>query len=137
MSAFFRRTKSLIGLDIGSNAVKAIELQQSASGYKVVAIGREPVPPDSIMDGAIVDGGAVADVIRELLQKNNFKAKEVVGSLSGNAVIVKKIVLPQMTEEELDEAIYWEAEQYIPFDIQDVNSCTSNITCLQSRDQCF
>ena len=121
MSAFFRRTKSLIGLDIGSSAVKAIELQQSASGYKVVAIGREPVPPDSIMDGAIVDGGAVADVIRELLQKNNFKAKEVVGSLSGNAVIVKKIVLPQMTEEELDEAIYWEAEQYIPFDIQDVN----------------
>ena len=121
MSAFFRRTKSLIGLDIGSSAVKAIELQQSASGYKVAAIGREPVPPGSIVDGAIVDGGAVADVIRDLLQKNNFKAKEVVGSLSGNAVIVKKIVLPQMTEEELDEAIYWEAEQYIPFDIQDVN----------------
>ncbi len=121
MSAFFRRTKSLVGLDIGSSAVKAVELRQTASGYKVAAIGSEPVPPHCIVDGAIVDGGAVADVIRQVFEKNNFKATEVVGSLSGNAVIVKKIVLPQMTEEELAEAIYWEAEQYIPFDIQDVN----------------
>ena len=121
MSAFFRRTKSLVGLDIGSRAVKAVELRQAASGYKVAAIGSEPVPPHCIVDGAIVDGGTVADVIRQVFEKNNFKAPEVVGSLSGNAVIVKKIVLPQMTEEELAEAIYWEAEQYIPFDIQDVN----------------
>ena len=121
MSAFFRRTKSLVGLDIGSSAVKAVELRQAASGYKVAAIGSEPVPPHCIVDGAIVDGGAVADVIRQVFEKNNFKATAVVGSLSGNAVIVKKIVLPQMTEEELAEAIYWEAEQYIPFDIQDVN----------------
>ena len=121
MSAFFRRTKSLVGLDIGSSAVKAVELRQTGSGYKVAAIGSEPMPPASIVDGAIVDGVAVADVIRQLFEKNNFKATEVVGSLSGNAVIVKKIVLPRMTEEELAEAIYWEAEQYIPFDIQDVN----------------
>ena len=121
MNAFFRRTKSLVGLDIGSSAVKAVELRQTGSGYMVAAIGSEPVPPASIVDGAIVDGGAVADVIRQLFEKNNFKATEVVGSLSGNAVIVKKIVLSRMTEEELAEAIYWEAEQYIPFDIQDVN----------------
>ena len=121
MSAFFRRTKSLVGLDIGSSAVKAVELRQTASGYKVAAIGSEPVPPESIVDGSIVDGAAVADVIRQVFEKNNFKGTEVVGSLSGNAVIVKKIVLPQMGEEELAEAIYWEAEQYIPFDIQDVN----------------
>ena len=121
MSAFFRRTKSLVGLDIGSSAVKAVELRQTASGHKVAAIGSEPVPPHCIVDGAIVDGGAVADVIRQVFEKNNFKATEVVGSLSGNAVIVKKIVLPQMPQEELAEAIYWEAEQYIPFDIQDVN----------------
>ena len=94
MSAFFRRTKSLVGLDIGSSAVKAVELRQTASGYKVAAIGSEPVPPHCIVDGAIVDGGAVADVIRQVFEKNNFKGTEVVGSLSGNAVIVKKIVLP-------------------------------------------
>ena len=117
----FGKTKSLVGLDIGSSAVKVVELRPSAKGYKVAAIGSEPVPPDSIVDGAIIDGGVVADVIREVLDKSNIKTKEVVASLSGNAVIVKKIVLPLMNTEELAESIYWEAEQYIPFDIEDVN----------------
>jgi type IV pilus assembly protein PilM len=115
------RTKSLVGLDIGSSAVKAVELRQVSSGYKVVAIGSEPVPADCIVDGAIIDGGAVADVIRQVFERNGIKTKEVVASLSGNAVIVKKIALPLMSDEELRESIYWEAEQYIPFDIQDVN----------------
>ena len=118
---FFSRTKSLVGLDIGSSAVKAVEVHQTASGYKVAAIGSEPLPPDSIVDGAIIDGGVVADVIREVFERNNIKTKGVVASLSGNAVIVKKIILPLMSDEELAESIYWEAEQYIPFDIQDVN----------------
>ena len=117
----FRRPKSLVGLDIGSSAVKAIELKPSGKGYKVSAIGVENVPPDSIVDGAIIDGGAVADAVRRLFANKRFKAKDVVASLSGNSVIVKKITLPAMTESELSESIYWEAEQYIPFDIQDVN----------------
>ena len=117
----FRRPKSLVGLDIGSSAVKAIELKQSGKGYRVSAIGVESVPPDSIVDGAIIDGGAVADAVRRLFTNKKFKAKDVVASLSGNSVIVKKITLPAMTEAELSESIYWEAEQYIPFDIQDVN----------------
>jgi type IV pilus assembly protein PilM len=87
----------------------------------VVALASEPVPPDSIVDGAIIDGAAVADAIRRLFENKAFKTKEVAASLSGNAVIVKKISLPVMTEAELSESIYWEAEQYIPFDIQDVN----------------
>jgi type IV pilus assembly protein PilM len=81
----------------------------------------EPIPPDSIVDGAIIDGTAVADAIKRLFENKAFKCKEVAASLSGNAVIVKKISLPVMTEAELSESIYWEAEQYIPFDIQDVN----------------
>ncbi len=117
----FRRPKSLVGLDIGSSAVKAIELKPSGKGYRVSAIGVESVPPDSIVDGAIIDGGAVADAVRRLFTNKKFKAKDVVASLSGNSVIVKKITLPAMTEAELSESIYWEAEQYIPFDIQDVN----------------
>src|SRR5204862_5865430 len=88
---------------------------------KVTAFGSEPVPPDSIVDGAIIDGGAVADAIRRLFQNKAFKTKEVAASLSGNAVIVKKISLPVMTEAELGESIFWEAGQYIPFDIADVN----------------
>ena len=116
-----RRPKALVGLDIGSSAVKAVELKAAGKAYKVTAFGSEPIPPDSIVDGAIIDGGAVAEAIRRLFESRSIKTKEVAASLSGNAVIVKKITLPIMTEAELSESIYWEAEQYIPFDIQDVN----------------
>ena len=118
----FRRAKNIVGLDVGSSAVKAVELKPAGKGYRVIAFGSEPVPPDSIVDGAIIDAGTVADAIRRVFEHNDgFKAKEVCASLSGNAVIVKKITLPVMTQAELDESIAWEAEQYIPFDIQDVN----------------
>jgi type IV pilus assembly protein PilM len=110
-----------VGLDIGSSAVKAIELRASGKGYKVAAIGVEPIPPDSIVDGAIIDSSAVADAIRRLFERLRCKSRDVAAALSGNSVIVKKITLPVMSEQELGESIYWEAEQYIPFDIQDVN----------------
>jgi type IV pilus assembly protein PilM len=115
------KQKPVVGLDIGSSAVKAVELKPAGKTYRVAAFASEPVPPDSIVDGAIIDGGAVSDAIRRLFENKAFKTKEVAVSLSGNAVIVKKISLPVMTENELAESIYWEAEQYIPFDIQDVN----------------
>jgi type IV pilus assembly protein PilM len=117
----FRKAKSLVGLDIGSSAVKAVELKPAGKGYKVSAFGSEAIPPDSIVDGAIIDGAAVADAIRRLFDGRKIQTKDVAASLSGNAVIVKKISLPVTTEAELTESIYWEAEQYIPFDIQDVN----------------
>src|SRR5471032_18294 len=115
------KSKAVVGLDIGSSAVKAVELKAVGKGFKVVAFAIEAIPPDSIVDGAIIDGAAVADAIRRLFENKAFKTKEVAAALSGNAVIVKKINLPVMTEAELAESIYWEAEQYIPFDIQDVN----------------
>ncbi len=117
----FGRTKTVVGLDIGSSAVKAVELKPAGRSYRVVSFGSEPVPPDTIVDGAIIDGGAVADVIRHLFESRKIKTREVAASLSGNSVIVKKINLPVMTDAELAESIQWEAEQYIPFDIQDVN----------------
>jgi len=118
----FRKAKNVVGLDIGSSAVKAIELKPAGKGYRVAAFGQQAVPPDSIVDGAIIDAGAVADAIRRIFEGNKgFKTKDVCTSLSGNAVIVKKITLPIMTPAELDDSISWEAEQYIPFDIQDVN----------------
>jgi type IV pilus assembly protein PilM len=119
----FRRTpKAVVGLDIGSSAVKAVELKPSGKSYKVSAFATETVPADSIVDGAIIDADAVVGTIKRLFDKTPaFKTKKVCASLSGNTVIVKKITLPVMTEAELRDSIYWEAEQYIPFDIQDVN----------------
>jgi type IV pilus assembly protein PilM len=111
----------VVGLDIGSSAVKAIELKTSGRNYRVGAFAAEPVPPDSIVDGAIIDAVSVADAIRRVFERAGTRTRDVATSLSGNAVIVKKISLPVMTEAELAESIRWEAEQYIPFDIQDVN----------------
>ena len=121
MFGLTKNSKPVVGLDIGSSAVKAVELKAAGKSYKVTAVGSEPIPPDSIVDGAIIDGTAVVDAIKRLFENKAFKSKDVAASLSGNAVIVKKISLPVMTEAELSESIYWEAEQYIPFDIQDVN----------------
>src|SRR5262245_47492503 len=117
----FGKSKSIVGLDIGSSAVKAVELRQNGKSFKVAALAIEPVPPDAIVDGAIMDGCAVAGAIRKIFENKAFKTKDVAASLSGNAVIVKKISLPVMSDTELAESIQWEAEQYIPFDIQDVN----------------
>jgi type IV pilus assembly protein PilM len=121
LTVFFRKQKPVVGLDIGSSSVKAVELRPAGKTFKVTAFGIEPLPSDAIVDGAIIDGAAVADAIRRLFSTQGIKTREVAASLSGNSVIVKKITLPAMTDTELDASITWEAEQYIPFDIQDVN----------------
>ena len=121
--ALFGKKKGIVGLDIGSSAVKAVEVKAGGKGgdeFQLVNIGIEPLPPEAIVDGAIMDSGAVIDAVQRLFQTQKIKTVDVATAVSGNAVIVKKISLPQMSQEELAESIHWEAEQYIPFDIQDV-----------------
>ncbi len=118
---FFQKSGPLIGLDIGSHSVKVVELRPSRNGHALANLGVAPLPPDAIVDGAILNAGAIVEAIRALLANSNVKAKDVAASVSGHSVIVKKINLPAMTKEELEEQIQWEAEQYIPFDINDVN----------------
>jgi type IV pilus assembly protein PilM len=117
----FGKAKTVVGLDIGSSAIKAVELRPVGKGFRVSALAVEATPPDTIVDGVIVDPAAVVAAIRRLFQGGAFKTTDVVASLSGNAVIVKKINVATMTDAELAGSIHWEAEQYIPFDIQDVN----------------
>jgi type IV pilus assembly protein PilM len=121
--ALFGKKKGLVGLDIGSSAIKAVELKAGGKGgaeYQLVNVGLEQLPPEAIVDGAIMDSGSVIDAIQRLFTGQKIKTSDVATSVSGNSVIVKKISLPQMSPEELAESIHWEAEQYIPFDIQDV-----------------
>ena len=117
----FGGKKNLVGLDIGSSAVKAVELKQTKKGLTLVHFRMVPLPSEAIVDGAIMNSSAVVEAITELLTMEKIKNRDVATSVSGHSVIVKKIKLPQMTEEELEESIQWEAEQYIPFDITDVN----------------
>ena len=117
----FRKAKNLVGLDIGSSAVKLVELRAGKEGkFQLVKAGLENLSPEAIVDGAIMDSSLVVETISRLLASTGVKNTNVAVSVSGHSVIVKKIQLPTMPEEELSESIRWEAEQYVPFDINDV-----------------
>jgi type IV pilus assembly protein PilM len=115
------KKKDAIGLDIGSSSIKLVELSEGKTGYKLENLAISPLPPEAIVDGALMDSVTIIDAIRDLISTTKTKAKNIVTSVSGHSVIVKKITLPFMTEAELEESIQWEAERYIPFDINDVN----------------
>lgn len=119
----FRRSRNLVGLDIGDSSIKVVELKDTGRGrgYEVVRLGWEPLSNDAIVDGAIMDSQLVIETIQRLFQRCRIKTSTVSTALSGHSVIVKRISLPVMSEAELAESIHWEAEQYIPFDIEDVN----------------
>ncbi len=110
-----------IGLDIGSSAVKLAQISKSSKGYRLEKLGIQELGPGMIVDGAVVDPDGVVLAIREILKTQSVKAKKAVLSVSGHSVIIKTIKLPEMTDQELTESMKWEAEQYIPFDLQDVS----------------
>lgn len=113
--------KLALGLDIGSSSVKMVLLKESKRGYELQHFGIAPLPPEAIVDGALMNSTAIVQAIQELVAAQKIKHREVALGVAGHSVIIKKIQLPTMTQDELDEAIQWEAEQYIPFDINDVN----------------
>ena len=113
--------KSMVGVDIGSSSVKAVELQGKNSDFQLVSLGYEGLPPDSIVDGQIMELNAVSNAIGNIFNEHKIKTTTVAAGVNGHSVIVKNIVLPQMTEDELQESFAWHAEEHIPFDISDVN----------------
>ncbi|MCY4659711.1 MAG: type IV pilus assembly protein PilM [Acidobacteria bacterium] len=121
MSALFtRRSPVLVGLDIGSSAVKAVEVEPTRASLRIVAAGAAPVPRGAVVDGVVVDGGAVAGAIRSVVDAHGVRARAVAASLAGSAVLVRRITVPRMSDSELDESIYWEVDQYVPVDLGDV-----------------
>ena len=120
----FGRSRNVVGLDIGDSSIKVVELKElgKGRGFQVVRLGWEPLSAEAIVDGAIMDAQLVTETIQRLFQRCRIKpSTPVATALSGHSVIVKRISLPVMSEAELAESIHWEAEQYIPFDIEDVN----------------
>lgn len=113
--------RQLVGLDIGSSAIKVAQLKESKGRYFLQKFGVKPLEPEVIVDGTVMDEGRVVSAIRELFEEANVKNKHVAISISGHAVIVKKISLPPMPDEELEGQVKLAAEQYIPFDINEVN----------------
>jgi len=117
----FASKKDIVGIDIGSSAVKVVRLHHSRGSFQLVNVGIMPLLPEAIVDNTIMDSASIVSTIQNLLTSMKIKTKRVATSVSGHSVIIRKISLPQMTESELDASIQWEAEQYIPFDVSEVN----------------
>lgn len=120
-----QKSKGVVGLDIGSHAIKAVELTPKKKGgaetYELAKIGYEVLPHDSIVEGTIIDSTAVVETINLIFEENKIKTRNVAISISGNSVIIKKISLPQMEREELAESIVWEAKHNIPYPYEETN----------------
>src|ERR1700675_3599365 len=115
------KSKQLVGLDIGSSAIKTVELRRTGKEIEVIKLALELLPPEIVVDGAIVDPGHVSNSIARIFSENKITVKQVATSVSGHSVIVKKLSLQPMTDQELAGAIQMEAGQHIPFDIAEVN----------------
>src|SRR5947209_61267 len=113
--------KNLVGVDIGSSSVKAVELQGKPGNLQLVSLGYENLQADSIVDGQIMELNDVSGVISNIFREHQIKTDRIAAGVSGHSVIVKNIVVPQMSADELAESIEWHAEEHIPFDINDVS----------------
>jgi type IV pilus assembly protein PilM len=112
--------RNCIGLDIGSSSIKVVAVKRSKRGLGLANFGIEPLPPQTIVDGTIMNQGAIVDTIRTLWSRLRLRQKEVALAIAGHSVIIKKIAVPTMTKDELAEQIPWEAEHHIPFARDDV-----------------
>ncbi|MBI5454980.1 MAG: type IV pilus assembly protein PilM, partial [Deltaproteobacteria bacterium] len=121
MNLPFLRKKDAVAFDIGSNSIKLVQMNQTKKGWELTKLGMAELPPEAIVDGSIIDSMTVTNTLKDLIKEHGVKVKDAVSSLTGHSVIIKKVSFPAMTEEELADSIQWEAEQYIPFPITDVN----------------
>lgn len=110
--------KNLVGVDVGASSIKVVQLKGARKGVSVAKFGYAPLPPQTIIDGHIMSAGIVTETLLKIFQDNKIQSKDVAVGIYGQQVIVRKITVPMMTSEELDEQISWEAEQHIPFDIK-------------------
>ncbi|HQR30235.1 MAG TPA: type IV pilus assembly protein PilM [Anaeromyxobacteraceae bacterium] len=115
------KNKLALGLDIGSSSVKLVHLKEGRHGHALLAWGEAPLPPEAIVDNQLMNSAAIVEAIRELVAQQKVRTKDVSIGVRGHSVIIKRISMPFMSQEDLDESIQWEAEQYIPFDVKDVN----------------
>jgi type IV pilus assembly protein PilM len=121
VDSLFAAKQQVVGLDIGSRAIKMVQIKELKGKYILQKFGIKQLEPEVIVDGTVMDAGRVIDAIKELVQEQGIKVKNVALSVSGHAVIVKKISLPQTPDDQMEAKVKEAAEQYIPFDINEVN----------------
>lgn len=119
---WWRRTKPLIGIDIGSHAIKLVRLRTAGDSFQLANLALLPLTPDAVADGVINDISTVQAALQRLTTLEKITEKDAALALSGHSVIVKKVQMVRMSEDELANAMPYEAEQHIPFDVYDVNT---------------
>ncbi|MBL4687752.1 MAG: type IV pilus assembly protein PilM [Nannocystaceae bacterium] len=112
--------KQCIGLDIGTSAIKLVQVKVSRRGMALTNFGIEPVPPQSIVDGVVMNHRALVDALRNLASRIHLRGKSMAIAVSGNAVIIKRLTIPAMDGPALEEQMEWEVRQNIPFSRDDV-----------------
>jgi type IV pilus assembly protein PilM len=117
----FFESKGVIGIDIGTSSVKILEIQESKKNYYLKSFGIANLPRETIVNGVIMNADQVAEAIREITTRHNIKTKNAILSISGHPVIVKKINVTVMSDEQLEESVTFEVQQYIPFALEEVN----------------
>jgi len=119
---FAHKKPPLIGLDISSTSVKLLELSRHGDGYRVEAYAAEPLPPNSVVEKNITDVEAVGEAIRRVAKRAGSRTKFASVAVAGSSVITKVITMPaSLSEEEMESQIELEADQYIPYSLEEVN----------------
>jgi type IV pilus assembly protein PilM len=118
--ALFRKAPEIFGLDIGSSAVKVVQLRESGTTYRLAALGAASLPPDVIADGTIKDPPTVVDAIRSAVAKAGVKTSGTAIAICGRELIIKKVQIPQVPAKEVHDVVQLEAEHHIPFAIDEV-----------------
>jgi len=118
--ALFGRSKTTVGLDIGSGLIKLVVINHGSGEPVLTKVAFTAVADDAIVEGEVMDPGLVADAVRGLFDTVGVKPRNVVTAVGGRDVIIKKISMDRMKESEAREVIRWEAEQHVPFDMDNV-----------------
>ena len=117
----FSKGKTTVGLDIGSSSIKVVELEFRGGATHLVKYGVAELVPETIVEGEVMDRQLVVEAIQNLLEQCEIKQRKVAAGIAGRGVIVKKITMDRLDAKDAREAINWEAEQYVPYDINDVS----------------
>lgn len=120
MKLFSRKKDTVIGIDLSASAVKLVELERGRNGYKLKAIANVPLPRDAIVENTVIDSIAVSQALLDAIEQSGTTSKNASIAVSGNAVIIKVIQVPSATEFDFESQVAFEADQHVPFDIDDV-----------------
>jgi type IV pilus assembly protein PilM len=116
----FGRSKVTAGLDIGSGFVKLVVVDHSTGDPEITRIATSPLVADAIVEGEVMDPVLVAETVRSVVDAAGLSSKEVVAAVGGHDVIIKKIQMDRMSEDEARDLVRWEAHQHVPFDMESV-----------------